>query len=104
MIGTSTTDETGIRGHAVDAVRHAAHFAHEARLVKSLAADAVDEAVHASKQACKTVRRQAQGLVDMRYDVEHQIRREPLKAMGLTFGVGMILGVATGLVCHRCGK
>lgn len=98
---TPTRAKTGVREHAVDAVRHAAHFAHEARLVKSLATDAIDEATHASKQAFKTVRRQAQSLVDRRYDIEHKVRREPLRAIGITFGAGMILGVITGLVCGR---
>jgi glycerol-3-phosphate dehydrogenase len=37
----------------VDAVQHAAHVSHEARLVKSLAYDAIEDGAHEAKRAVK---------------------------------------------------
>src|SRR6185312_634506 len=48
------TDRSGVRTQVVDAARRVAHLSHEARLVKSLATDAVEDAVHATNQTIKT--------------------------------------------------
>ncbi len=97
---TAVITETA-RERAIDALGRAAHIAHEARLVKSLAADALDEAVHASKQTIKTARRRVQELADRRYEFAHQVRREPLKAIGIAFGAGMLLSAVTAGLCRR---
>lgn len=96
---TAVIDET-VRGRALDALGRAAHIAHEARLVKSLAADAIEEAVHASKQTIKTARRRVQDLADRRHELAHQVRREPLKAIGIAFGAGLLLGTVTASLCR----
>jgi ElaB/YqjD/DUF883 family membrane-anchored ribosome-binding protein len=74
-------------------------MAHEARLVKSLAADALDDAVYASKQMSKSLKRRIQDVTDRRYELAHQVRREPFKALGLAFGTGILLGAVTAAVC-----
>ena len=92
-------DRTDSRTTTVDAVRRVAHAVHEARLVKTLAADALDDAVYASKQMSKTVKRRIQTLADRRYELAHQVRREPFKAVGFAFGTGIVLGAAAAFVC-----
>ena len=87
------------RARTVDTVRRLAHGAHEARLVKSLAADALDDAVHALKQTIKSVKRRVQDLADLRYELAHEVRREPFKAVGLAFGTGILFGAVTAAVC-----
>jgi ElaB/YqjD/DUF883 family membrane-anchored ribosome-binding protein len=92
------------RAKVVDAVRRGAHLAHQARLVKSLAADALDDAVYASKQMSKSLKRRMQNVSDWRYELAHQVRREPFKALGLAFGTGILLGAVTAAVCvNVCG-
>jgi ElaB/YqjD/DUF883 family membrane-anchored ribosome-binding protein len=87
------------RGRNLDSVRRLAHGAHEVRLVKSLAADALDDAVHASKRTIKIVKRRVHDLADRRYELAHTVRREPFKAVGLAFGAGILLGAVTAAVC-----
>jgi len=105
---TPETDSRGVRTQAVDAARHVAHLSHEARLIKSLATDAVEDAVHATNQAIKTAKRRVQDLADRRYEVAHRIRQEPFKAIGIAFGVGALLGAVTAVVyragCRRVEK
>ena len=69
--------------------------------VKTLATDAIKDAVHASNDALKTVRRRAEALADKRHDVIHQIRRSPVKAVGIAFGAGTLVGVVA-MMAMRC--
>ena len=92
-------EQSESRAKIMDAARGAAHFAHEARLVKTLASDALDDAVYASKQMSKGLKRRMQDLADRRHELAHQVRREPFKAIGLAFGTGILLGAVTGAVC-----
>lgn len=50
------------------------------------------------------VRHRAFDLIDRRYDLIHQIRREPMKAMGIVFGAGVLLGAIAGLACTARGR
>ena len=96
--------ETPIRERAVDAVRQVAHISHEARLFKSLAADAVEDGVHAAKRAIKSVRRHVEELGDLKDEATYRVKRQPLKAVGLAVGLGLGLGVAIGWIGGRFGK
>jgi ElaB/YqjD/DUF883 family membrane-anchored ribosome-binding protein len=101
------TEHGDVRAQAVDAARRVAHVSHEARLVKSLAADAVEDAVHATNQAVKTAKRRFQDLADRRYEVAHRIRQEPFKAVGVAFGAGVLLSAVAMLVYRvaaRCAE
>ncbi len=89
---------------AVDAVRHAAHFAHEARLLKTLAADALEEGTYAAQRAVKRLKRRVQDLADTREEVVHRIKREPLKAVALALGVGMFVGAMINWSVRRCSS
>jgi ElaB/YqjD/DUF883 family membrane-anchored ribosome-binding protein len=58
---------------------------------------AIDDAVHASKQAIKTVKRRAQDVADLHDEIVHLVRREPVKAVAVAFGAGILVGVVTGI-------
>jgi ElaB/YqjD/DUF883 family membrane-anchored ribosome-binding protein len=83
----SETAGTGAR--VMNAVRQAAHAAHEAKMFTSLASDAVDDGVHAAKRA---VTRGVRDLADARDTAEYRIKRAPFAAVGLAFGAGVLLG------------
>jgi glycerol-3-phosphate dehydrogenase len=50
---TSESEKPSVADRIVDAVQHAAHVSHEARLVKSLAYDAIEDGAHQAKRAVK---------------------------------------------------
>ena len=92
---TSPTAGTGAR--VMNAVRQAAHAAHEAKMFTSVASDVVEDGVHAAKRA---VTRGVRDLVDARDTAEYTIKRAPFAAVGLAFGAGVLLGVIScGLAC-----
>lgn len=96
--------EPTVRDRVIDACRQAAHFSPEARLLKSLAADAVDDGVHAAKRAIKGVRRGVEELGDLRDEAVHRVKRRPVKAIGIALGLGLLLGLAVGWFGHRPGR
>ena len=96
--------EPSIRERAVDAARQVAHISHEAQLLKSLAADAVEDGVHAAKRAIKSVQRRVEELGDLKDEAAHRVKRQPFKAVGIAVGVGFVLGVAVGWIGGRFGK
>lgn len=107
---TSTTAATEaekaptVRDRVLDAFRQTAHASHEARLLKSLAADAVDDAVHAAKRAMKSVKRGVEELGDLRDEAAHRVKRQPLSAVGLALGVGVVLGLVVGWITRGPGR
>jgi hypothetical protein len=94
---TLAKEPTTVRDRAVDAVRHATHVAHEARLLKTLASDAVEDGVHAAKRA---ITHGMHDLEDLRDSATYRIKRAPLMAVGLAFGAGLLFGT----VCGRIGR
>ena len=94
-------DKTTVHDRAVDAVRQASHLAHEARLLKTLATDAVEDGVRAAK---RTITRGVHEVEDLRDATAHRIRRTPLAAVGIALGVGMFAGLAFGWMARRCAK
>lgn len=96
--------EAPVGDRVTDTCRHAAELSHEARLVKSLASDAIDDGVHAAKRVIKSVRRGVEELGNLRDEAVHRVKRQPLKAMGIALGVGLLLGLAVGWFGHRPGR
>ncbi len=90
--------EANAADRVIDACRQAALVSHEARRLKSLAADAVDDGVHAAKRAIKSVRRRVEELGDLKDGAMHRLKREPLKALSAAVGIGLVLGVAIGWI------
>jgi len=92
-----------VRDRAIDACRQVAHLSHEAQLLKSFATDAVDDGVHAAKRAMKSLRRGVEEFGDFKEEALHRVKRQPLKAVGVALGVGLVLGVAAGWTGGRLG-
>jgi ElaB/YqjD/DUF883 family membrane-anchored ribosome-binding protein len=77
------------------------HLSHEARRLGSLAADAAEDGVHAAKRAIKSVERSIEELGDRKEEIAHRVKRQPLKAVALAVGVGLVLGMAFGWLRAR---
>jgi ElaB/YqjD/DUF883 family membrane-anchored ribosome-binding protein len=90
--------EGTVRDRAIDACRQAAHLSHEAHLFKSLAADAVDDGVHAARRAIRSVRRSVEELADLKDEAVHRVKRQPFKAVSVAVGAGLVLGLAIGWI------
>ena len=104
-VGTSEVEQrTTVGNRAVDACRQATHISHEARLLKSVAEDAIEDGVHAAKRAIKLVHRQVEELGDLKDEAIHRVKRQPLQAVGAAFGVGLALGLAAGWIACRPGR
>jgi ElaB/YqjD/DUF883 family membrane-anchored ribosome-binding protein len=73
----------------------------EVKRVKEVVAGAVDNGVVAAKRAVKQGRRAAEDLVD---DAEYRIKQRPFSALGVTFGIGVGLGAAIGVLLARNGR
>ena len=101
-IETSETASTAsLRDRVVDTCRHAAHLSHEARLLKSLATDAVEDGVHAAKRALISLERRVEELTDVKDEAVHQVKRQPLRSVGIALGAGLVVGVAIGWIGRR---
>jgi ElaB/YqjD/DUF883 family membrane-anchored ribosome-binding protein len=96
--------EPSIRERVVEAAHQVVHLSHEARLLKSLVADAVEDGVHAAKRAIKSVERRVEELGDLKDEAAYRVKRQPFKAIGIAVGVGLVLGVAVGWIGGRLGK
>jgi ElaB/YqjD/DUF883 family membrane-anchored ribosome-binding protein len=79
------------RPRAADAARVAAGLTHDAWLLKSLAADAVDDGVHAAKRTYRIAARRFEDVTD---EAATCIRRQPFKAVGVALGAGLLFGAA----------
>ena len=108
---TSATIETSeeaskasVLGRAVDACRQTAHLSHEARMLKSLATDAVEDGVHAAKRAITSVKRGVEELADVKDEAVHRVKRQPLRAVGIALGVGLVVGLAVTWIGRRPGR
>jgi hypothetical protein len=85
-----------LREKAADAVRTASHLSHEARLLKTMASDAIEDGVHAARRAATVARRDLQELQE---DAIYRIKRSPLASVGVAFAAGV--GVATAFFAAR---
>ena len=107
-IATAETHEASqgptVKDRIVDATRHATHLSHEARLLKSVAEDVIEDGVHAAKRAMKSVQRGVETLEDFRDEAAYRVKREPFKAVGIAAGIGLVLGVAVGWFGARVGQ
>jgi hypothetical protein len=81
------------RERVVDAARHTAHLSHEARLLKSVAADAVEDGVYRARRVMKTARRD---IADRADEAAYRIKRAPLRSVALAFGAGIGFALASG--------
>jgi len=98
---TEVVSKPSATDRITDAIRHAAHFSHEARLVRSIARDACEEGVHAAKRVVKRVKWGVERLEDMKDEAAHYVKRRPFRAVGIATGVGLVVGVAAGWIGGR---
>jgi ElaB/YqjD/DUF883 family membrane-anchored ribosome-binding protein len=73
----------------------------EVKRVKEAVADAVEDGLGAARRAVKQGRRVAEDLVD---DTECRVKQHPFNALGVTFGIGLGLGAAIGVLLARNGR
>jgi ElaB/YqjD/DUF883 family membrane-anchored ribosome-binding protein len=92
-----TVTPATVHDGVVDAAGRAAHLAHEARLLKTLAADAVEDGVHAATRA---VTRGAREVEDLRDEIAHRVKKAPLASLAVAAGAGLVLGVLVA----GCGR
>lgn len=92
-----TVTSTTVHDRVVDAVGRAAHLAHEARLLRTLAADAVEDGVHTATRA---VTRGVRGVEDLREEIAHRVKKAPLASLAVAAGAGLVLGV----LFAKCGR
>ena len=93
---------TSLVDKAVGAYRKATDVARDAREFTNMATDAVDDGVHAAKRALRTARRQVANVTDWRDEAVYRVKRQPLRTIGLVFGVGVLAGVVIHWASHRC--
>ena len=93
-----------VMDRVADAVRHATHLSHEARLAKSIASDARDEAAHTARRLVRRARRGAETLIDVKNDAAVYIRRRPLVSVGVAAGTGLFIGLAAGWIGSRAAR
>jgi ElaB/YqjD/DUF883 family membrane-anchored ribosome-binding protein len=104
VAGTQTpeSEKPNVADRIVDAARHAAHISHEARLVKSLACDAIEDGAHDAKRAVtKSVQRGIERLEDIKDEGVHYVKRQPLKAIAMAAGIGLMVGIAAAWITGR---
>jgi ElaB/YqjD/DUF883 family membrane-anchored ribosome-binding protein len=75
----------------------------DTQVLKSFAAEAVDDGVKAARRAIKSVKRGVEEVEDYKDEAVHRIRRRPLAAVGIAAGVSFVAGMALGWVGGRFG-
>jgi ElaB/YqjD/DUF883 family membrane-anchored ribosome-binding protein len=83
----------------VDAYRQAAQTSHEARQLKSIVEDAIEDGADAAKRTVKIVQRRIDDLKD---EAVHRLKRQPIRAVGIAAAAGLFFGVAIGWLGGRC--
>jgi ElaB/YqjD/DUF883 family membrane-anchored ribosome-binding protein len=69
-----------------------------------MARDAGEDGVHAVKRAVRRARRGVEALEDFRDEAAHYVKRQPLKAVGIAAGVGLLAGVVVGWIGGGVGQ
>ena len=92
-MATAHADPLTTHDRLADVVGRAAHVAHEARALKTMAADAVEDGVHAARRA---VTNGARELEDLRDEAVYRVKKAPLAALTLAAGAGLLLGIVLG--------
>ena len=101
-VHTPESEKPNAADRLADAARHAAHISHQARLVTSVACDAIEDSAHEAKRAAKQfVQRGIERLEDTKDEGVHYVKRQPLKAIAMAAGVGLMIGMAAGWITSR---
>ena len=57
-----------------------------------------------AKRAIKSVRHGLEQLEDLKDEAAHQVKRQPLMAIGIAAGTGLLVGVAIGWIGGRFAR
>ena len=82
-----------------DKVPSVDEIAREVSRMKTTITEAVDEGVRSAMKAFDQGRRAAGDAID---DTKHAVKKNPLEAVGISFGAGLITGVLVTWVGLRC--
>ena len=93
MTATTATTGTTVRDRVVDAVSQAAQMAHDARVLKARASDAIEDGVYAAKRA---VTRGAHEIEELRDAAVYRVKKAPLASVVLAAGAGLLVGMVLG--------
>ena len=88
-IETPRTEPPTLRDRAADTVRQVTDAAVDVRHLKTLAADALEDRMHAAR---RTITRTVRNLEDLRDSTAGRVRKAPLTSVGLALGAGIVLG------------
>jgi ElaB/YqjD/DUF883 family membrane-anchored ribosome-binding protein len=100
-MATAHADPLTTRDRLADVVGRAAHVAHDARLLKTMAADAVEDGVHAAKRAAT---RGAREFEEFRETAAYRIKKAPFRAVAIAAGAGLLVGAVCGLWGRRASQ
>jgi ElaB/YqjD/DUF883 family membrane-anchored ribosome-binding protein len=92
-MATVPADPLTARDRFVDVVGRAAHAAHEARVLKTMAADAVEDGIYAVRHA---VARGGREVEEWRETTAFRIKKAPLLSVAFAAGAGLLIGVLCG--------
>ncbi|MBS1791764.1 MAG: DUF883 family protein [Acidobacteria bacterium] len=81
--------------------RKFAEIGEEASYIKENVAKVFEEGIDNAKRTLKRGQREAKDAID---SAAYQVKRRPLQSVGITFGVGLLCGLAVGWLTSRSGK
>jgi ElaB/YqjD/DUF883 family membrane-anchored ribosome-binding protein len=94
---TPTTIEANLKAPLAKARQEAERVSEEARRLAARAGEVIDDTVKAARRSARKAKLRA---VDARHEMEHRIKRQPLAAVVLAAGAGLLLGIAL-VGCRR---
>ena len=86
-------EKAGYINETIQKAGHAAEEALDVERLKKRAMHTIEEGMTDAKRLVKKGRYAAEDLVD---ETEHYIKHDPWRSVGITFGVGVVLGVLIG--------
>jgi len=86
---------------ATEVWRRAAKMTEEVGALKTAMKDAVEEGKEAATKGVEQMRRQVRDLRHVPDDLAYRVRHEPLRAVGLAVGVGLVAGCLFGWFVGR---
>ena len=95
---TETTMDRGILRKAVGAAGQAAKMAVKVEGLKGTASHLYEDTLVDARRMAKKGRHAAEDFVD---DTSYRIKKQPLRSVGITFGIGLGLGMLTGWMMGR---
>jgi ElaB/YqjD/DUF883 family membrane-anchored ribosome-binding protein len=87
--------EDGFLGEAKNVIEQAVKTGIAFETLKTQATNAIDSGIEDAKRMVKRGQYAAEDMVE---DTQHMIKHDPLRSVGITFGIGFGLGAIVGLL------